>query len=254
MIDVIEILQHWHAGRPRTLPTDVSTRSGGWTTNSSATAAASTSRCTGSACCSLLAANASSVTAPRGCCSACSAGDPNNEILGAWLAKESVRDTLDADTVTDAAVLLDKTISGCLADRVGEIRALGKILQRWRGEILAHHGTAASNGPTEGLNLVVEESSAAGDASRTSSTTGFACSWTPADQHGPPTITTDPQHPTSPPSRVEPLKNPFRTLAHDDLIDGTSPRSTSRHADTSSQIPNTEGDEEEPSCAERSSP
>src|SRR3954453_21423993 len=85
------------------------------------------------------------------------AGDPNNEILGAWLAKESVRDALDADTVTDAAVLLDKTINGCLADPVSEIRALGTTLRRWRTEILAHHVTAASNGPTEGLNLLVKE-------------------------------------------------------------------------------------------------
>lgn len=85
------------------------------------------------------------------------AGDPNNEILGAWLAKESVRDALDADNPADAEVLLDKTISGCLADTVGEIRALGKTLQRWRTEILAHHHTAASNGPTEGLNLLVKE-------------------------------------------------------------------------------------------------
>ena len=85
------------------------------------------------------------------------AGDPNNEILGAWLAKESVRDALDADGVADATVLLDKTITGCLTDPVGEIRALGTTLQRWRSEILAHHVTAASNGPTEGLNLLVKE-------------------------------------------------------------------------------------------------
>lgn len=85
------------------------------------------------------------------------AGDPNNEILGAWLAKESVRDALDADNPAEAEVLLDKTITGCLADPVAEIRALGKTLQRWRTEILAHHHTAASNGPTESLNLLVKE-------------------------------------------------------------------------------------------------
>jgi transposase len=85
------------------------------------------------------------------------AGDPDNEILGAWLAKESVRDALDADDPTDAEVLLDKTITGCANDTVAEIRALGKTLQRWRTEILAHHHTAASNGPTEGLNLLVKE-------------------------------------------------------------------------------------------------
>jgi transposase len=85
------------------------------------------------------------------------AGDPNNEILGAWLAKESVRDALDADNPAEAEVLLDKTITGCLSDGVDEIRALGKTLQRWRTEILAHHRSGASNGPTEGLNLLVKE-------------------------------------------------------------------------------------------------
>ena len=85
------------------------------------------------------------------------AGDPDNEILGAWLAKESVRDALDAANPAEAEVLLDKTISGCLGDPVAEVCALGKTLQRWRTEILAHHHTAASNGPTEGLNLLVKE-------------------------------------------------------------------------------------------------
>lgn len=85
------------------------------------------------------------------------AGDPNDELLGAWLAKESVRDVFLTDDPTEAAVLLDKTIAGCRADPVAEIRALGGTLTRWRTEILAHHTTGASNGPTEGLNLLVKE-------------------------------------------------------------------------------------------------
>jgi hypothetical protein len=120
------------------------------------------------------------------------AGDPNDEILGAWLAKESVPGALDADNPADAEVLLDKTIRGCLDDPVAEIRALGKTLQRWRSEILAHHHTAASNGPTEGLNLLVKRSSAAAEGSRT---TGSACSYAPDDQHG----HNDHHHPSSEP-------------------------------------------------------
>jgi Transposase len=120
-------------------------------------------------------------------------GDPNNEILGAWLAKESVRDALDADSVADAATLLDKTIVGCANDSVGEIRALGKTLTRWRTEILAHHQTAASNGPTEVSTCSSGRSSAAAEGSRTSSTTGFACSSVPAFRHGP----SDHHHPSS---------------------------------------------------------
>jgi transposase len=83
-------------------------------------------------------------------------GDPNEEVLGAWLAKESVRDVYLADNPTDAELLLDKAIVGCLDDEVEEIRSLGKTLKSWRTEILAHHDTGASNGPTEGLNLCVK--------------------------------------------------------------------------------------------------
>lgn len=35
-------------------------------------------------------------------------GDPNDEILGAWLAKESVRDVYLTDDVAVAAVLLER--------------------------------------------------------------------------------------------------------------------------------------------------
>ncbi len=83
-------------------------------------------------------------------------GDPHDEVLGAWLAKESVRDVYLTDDATTAAVLLDKVIAGCAQDVVEEIRSLGHTLSSWRAEILAHHQTGASNGPTEGLNLCVK--------------------------------------------------------------------------------------------------
>lgn len=85
------------------------------------------------------------------------AGDPNDEVLGSWLAKESVRDVYLAQTYNDKRLLLDKAIAGCIADDVAEIRALGKTLRKWRSEILANHATGASNGPTEGLNLCVKK-------------------------------------------------------------------------------------------------
>jgi transposase len=83
-------------------------------------------------------------------------GDPHDEVLGAWLAKESVRDVYLTDDPKVAAILLDKAIAGCGADDVEEIRTLGNTLSSWRSEILAHHRTGASNGPTEGLNLCVK--------------------------------------------------------------------------------------------------
>jgi len=84
-------------------------------------------------------------------------GDPNDEVVGAWLAKESVRDVYLAGNYDDAAVVLDKAIAGCAVDQVAEIRSLGNTLASWRTEILARHSTGASNGPTEGLNLCVKK-------------------------------------------------------------------------------------------------
>lgn len=85
------------------------------------------------------------------------AGDPNDEVLGGWLAKEAVRGVYLAETWADARMLLDNAIAGCLADPVPEVRALGRTLKSWRREILARHSTGASNGPTEGLNLCVKK-------------------------------------------------------------------------------------------------
>jgi transposase len=83
-------------------------------------------------------------------------GDPHDEVLGAWLAKESVRDVYLTEDPAVAVTLLDKAIAGCEADDVEEIRSLGNTLKSWRSEILAHHRSGASNGPTEGLNLCVK--------------------------------------------------------------------------------------------------
>ncbi len=45
--------------------------------------------------------------------------------------QESVRDVYLADTWNDARVLLDKAITGCLADDVDEIVSLGRTLRSW---------------------------------------------------------------------------------------------------------------------------
>jgi transposase len=84
-------------------------------------------------------------------------GDPHDEVLGAWLAKEYVRDVYLTEDPDDAALLLDRVIVGCLSDEVTEIVSLGNTLKRWRTQILAHHATGASNGPTEAMNLLVKK-------------------------------------------------------------------------------------------------
>lgn len=84
-------------------------------------------------------------------------GDPNDEVLGAWLAKEYARDIYLTDDPVEAATLLDRVIAGCASDEVPEIQSLGRTLSHWREEILAHHATGASNGPTEAMNLLVKK-------------------------------------------------------------------------------------------------
>jgi transposase len=90
------------------------------------------------------------------------AGDPEDELLAAWLAKESVRDVYLTGDVDQATVLLDKAIIACRADDVPEIASLGRTLARWREEILNHHRTGASNGPTEGMNFCAKQVKRAG--------------------------------------------------------------------------------------------
>lgn len=90
-------------------------------------------------------------------------GDPGDEVLGAWLAKEAVRSVYLVDDPTVAAALLDGVIEGCRADDVPEIRTMGTTLSRWRTEILNHHRTGgASNGPTEGQNFCAKQVKRAG--------------------------------------------------------------------------------------------
>jgi hypothetical protein len=133
-------------------------------------------------------------------------GDPHNEVHGAWLAKESVRDVYLAGTWRDARTLLDKTIRGCLADDVPDIVTLGKTLRSWRTEILAHHTTRASNGPTEGLNLCIKKVKRCAHGMRRFPHHRLrvllhagGVNW---PQHPTPTAS---QNPRSPPKRVEPF-------------------------------------------------
>jgi Transposase len=98
-------------------------------------------------------------------------GDPHDEVLGAWPAKESVRDLYLTDDPAQAATLLDKTIAGRDADEVDEIRSLGKTLRSWRAKILAHHDTGASN-PAKASTCASSASNTPATASAASSTTG----------------------------------------------------------------------------------
>jgi transposase len=62
-----------------------------------------------------------------------------------------------ADTRAEAARCLDAFLAECRESAVSELHRLAKTVCRWRHEILAHHTTGASNGPTEAVNLVVKK-------------------------------------------------------------------------------------------------
>lgn len=82
------------------------------------------------------------------------AGDPDDEVRDAWVAKEKVRDVYLTEDEDLAAERLDDAIEWCSAPESGpELRWLVKLLGRWRSEILAHHRTGASNGPVEAAIL-----------------------------------------------------------------------------------------------------
>ena len=89
-------------------------------------------------------------------------GDPNFEVLRAWAAKENVRSVYLSADVTVAAILLDNVIEACRSEDTPEVRTMGRTLSRWRTEILNHHRTGASNGPTEGTNFCAKQVKRAG--------------------------------------------------------------------------------------------
>lgn len=89
-------------------------------------------------------------------------GDPYDEVLGGWIAKEAARAIYAEEDPEAAAVLLENLIAACATDEVPEIRTFGSTLGRWREEILNHHRSGASNGPTEGLNFCAKQVKRAG--------------------------------------------------------------------------------------------
>ena len=121
-------------------------------------------------------------------------GDPDGDVQGAWCAKESVRDIYLTNDPAEAELLVEKAIEGCRTDWVEEIRSLGRTLTRWREQITNHHRTGASNGPTEGLNLLVKKVKRAATASGASPTTDCGSCCTPAASIG---VQSAHQHPQS---------------------------------------------------------
>ncbi len=82
-------------------------------------------------------------------------GDPNDEVLGAWLANESARDIYLTDDPDEAALWSTRPSSA--APKTTSRRSR-RSDERWRRGAPRSSSTnpGASNGPTEGLNLCVK--------------------------------------------------------------------------------------------------
>ena len=78
-------------------------------------------------------------------------------MLDAWLAKEALRWMYGADTMAEAARRFDAFVKEAKSSAVPELHRLAKTMSKWRTEILAHHRSGASNGPTEAENLLIKK-------------------------------------------------------------------------------------------------
>jgi transposase len=89
-------------------------------------------------------------------CDVLGCGDPRDEVLAAWLAKEHLREVYATDDPNQATLLLAKVIDECALSEIPELETLAKTLGKWRQEILNHHRTGRSNGPTEAMNVLIK--------------------------------------------------------------------------------------------------
>ena len=61
---------------------------------------------------------------------ALAAGDPRDEVVAAWLAKEHLREVYAVDDLEEATVLLDAVIDECASSEVKELRRLAGTLAK----------------------------------------------------------------------------------------------------------------------------
>ena len=92
------------------------------------------------------------------------AGDPNDEVLGAWLAKEGIRDALNATSLADATLLLDKTITGYAKDPAylrrepSSLRRVFACLTRYQRPTLRRKSRSGTVARTRGQRLPCDQS------------------------------------------------------------------------------------------------
>lgn len=85
------------------------------------------------------------------------AGDPHGHVFEAWAAREAVRSFYEFADLAEAGWWLDETIEAARTTHGPEAKRLGRMLNKWRTEIMAFHTTRLSNGPVEGLNTIIKK-------------------------------------------------------------------------------------------------
>ena len=81
------------------------------------------------------------------------AGDPDNEVITAWRAKEALRELYTICDPSLAAEYADTLfLEFTNQENPPEIRLLGRTLTSWKSEILAWHSSLVTNAPTEAMN------------------------------------------------------------------------------------------------------
>ena len=84
-------------------------------------------------------------------------GDPDGEVVAAYLAKELLREVYGTTSVRVARRRLDVFRRHCRDAEVLELARLSKTMRRREHEILGWHRTGMSNGPTEAMNLLIKK-------------------------------------------------------------------------------------------------
>ena len=84
-------------------------------------------------------------------------GDRHGDVTATYLAKELLRDVYDADSLRGARGRLRRFYEHCDQAGVRECRRLARTIRAWENEVLAFHTTGRSNGPTEGINLLIKK-------------------------------------------------------------------------------------------------
>ena len=85
------------------------------------------------------------------------AGDPDDSVAAAYLAKELLRDVYISRSLVPARAALEMFYAHCSASEIPELTRLARTIASWEAEILGWHVTGLSNGPTEAVNLLIKK-------------------------------------------------------------------------------------------------